>query len=120
MIKFPKRLLQPIEKYLKGEEKKTKKTLAHLKSEDPFQDPDHVNNNAASDTEATEQSSHQRIESLMKELNQRLEKIARALFRIKRGNYGNCENCGKMISTERLAIVPSATLCVACERKNKR
>lgn len=120
MIKFPRKLLQPIENYLKGEEAKAKKTLKDLKSEDPFTDPGHVDDNAASDTEATEQSSHERIESLMHELTIRLEKIKNALFRIKKGKYGNCENCGKMISTERLAIMPTATLCVSCERKNNR
>jgi len=103
MFKFPRKLVQPIENY--------------LKREDPFSDPSHANENAASDTDAFEQSSHQRIESLQKELLFRIQSIANALFRIKKGKYGFCEKCGKMISTERLNIVPTAALCVSCEKK---
>lgn len=120
MFKFPRKILAPIEKFLQKEEKKTKKTLNELKKEDPFTDPGHASENAASDTDAFEQSSHQRIESLRNELMTRLQSIGRALFQIKKGKYGFCENCGKMIPTERLGIVPTATLCVQCEAKKKK
>ena len=120
MIKFPKKLLEPIRKYLMREEKKTKKTLEELKKEDPFSDPEHANDNAASDTEASEQSSHQRIESLQREVRARLAAIGKALSRLKKGKYGTCEKCGKMISTDRLGIMPTATVCVECERKKEK
>ena len=117
MVKFPKKLLQPIIKYLEKEKEKTQRRLSSLAKEDPFTDPSRLSDNAASDTDAKEQLGHLRIESLKKELSSRLEKIKKAIFRAKRGEYGVCERCGKMIDTERLAANPTAHLCVDCEKK---
>lgn len=116
MIKFPKKLLAPIAKYFEREKRKTKKRLSSLEKEDPFADTDRLIDNAATDTDAKEQFGHLRIESLKKELLSRLEKIERAIFRVKKGKYGICEKCGKMIDTERLAAHPTAHLCVDCEK----
>lgn len=117
MIKFPKKLLVPIAKYFEKEKKKTQKRLSSLEKEDPFADTERLSDNAASDTEAKEQFGHLRIESLKKEILSRLEKIEKALFRIRKGKYGICERCRKMINTERLAANPTAHLCVDCEKK---
>lgn len=46
-----------------------------------------------------------------------LSQIERALARSKQGNYGVCENCQKNITVARLNALPSATLCIACERE---
>lgn len=40
--------------------------------------------------------------------------IVAALGRIAAGNYGVCSNCGCDIPAARLAVMPTATLCVAC------
>lgn len=119
MIKFPKKVLAPIAKYFEREKKKTKKSLTAVEQEDPFADTDRLIDNAASDTEAKEQFGHLRAVSLKKELLSRLEKIERVLFRVRRGKYGFCEKCGKMIDTERLAANPAATLCLKCEKTSK-
>lgn len=119
MIKFPKKLLAPIAKYFEKEKRKTQKRLSSLEKEDPFADKDRLIDNAASDTEAKEQFGHLRIETLKRELVDRLRKIEKALFRIKRGKYGICERCGKMIDTERLAANPTAHLCVKCEKASR-
>ena len=120
MIKFPKRLLGPIAKYFEKEKKKTQKQLSSVEKEDPFADTDRLMDNAASDTEAKEQFGHLRAESLKKQLLSQLEKIERALFRIKKGKYGICEKCGKMINTDRLAVNPTANLCLECEKVSKK
>jgi len=120
MIKFPKKLLAPIAKYFEREKKKTKKRISSVEKEDPFADTDRLIDNAASDTEAKEQFGHLRAESLKRELLGRLKKIERAIFRIKKGKYGTCEKCGKMINTDRLAVNPTATLCVECEKASKK
>ena len=44
--------------------------------------------------------------------------IRKALTRVRLGTYGTCEDCGKMIDTDRLMIYPEATLCVACTAKH--
>jgi len=47
----------------------------------------------------------------------KLEKLEAALQRMEEGTYGVCEACGGAIEPERLAALPTATLCVACARQ---
>ena len=51
------------------------------------------------------------------ELEDSLLDIDAALERIEKGAYGYCQNCGQMISPERLEVVPEATECIKCEEK---
>ena len=55
-----------------------------------------------------------------KKLNQKSKQIKKALKRVKIGKYGICEECGKMINTDRLAVFPEATLCITCEKKKEK
>ncbi len=41
--------------------------------------------------------------------------LNQALERIDKGEYGKCENCGKLISDDRLSAVPHARFCIACK-----
>ncbi len=43
-----------------------------------------------------------------------LARIDAALARMKKGEYGYCLKCGEDIATARLALDPSATLCIDC------
>lgn len=47
-----------------------------------------------------------------------LSKVDHALERIDSGTYGICESCGNSIPVERLDVLPYATFCVDCARKN--
>lgn len=44
--------------------------------------------------------------------------LDQALQRIEKGAYGACEECGELISEERLMAVPHARLCIACKEKD--
>ena len=44
----------------------------------------------------------------------------RALDRIDRKSYGNCEDCANPIGKERLQVFPRATLCMICKQKEER
>jgi DnaK suppressor protein len=114
---LPNTVLGPIKDHLEAEKKKIEGTLLSLKSQDPFTDPDRLNDNAASDTEANEESSHERFEALEKEMKQHLDEITQALSRIDHGTYGTCIQCKQLIDTDRLAIKPTALYCVNCERQ---
>jgi RNA polymerase-binding protein DksA len=46
--------------------------------------------------------------------------IDRALERIENGTYGSCEWCGKPVGDERLAALPYAALCIACQSQQGR
>lgn len=50
-------------------------------------------------------------------LEKKLDKINSALERIKKGEYGICETCGKEIELKRLRVEPAATLCTKCVKK---
>jgi DnaK suppressor protein len=43
-----------------------------------------------------------------------LADIRHALSRLDAGTYGSCEACGLAMPSERLEVIPSARLCVAC------
>jgi RNA polymerase-binding protein DksA len=44
----------------------------------------------------------------------KLKKLKAALQRMEEGTYGVCEVCGQAIEAERLAALPTATLCITC------
>jgi len=119
MQNFPSDVLDELRKNLEEEKMKTSDRIAELSKQDPFSDPERVNDNAASDGEASEESSHDRFAAMVEELNARVAEIDAALERIANNTYGYCTNCKQMIDTDRLAILPTATLCLACEQAKK-
>jgi DnaK suppressor protein len=119
MQSFPSEVLDELRKHLEDEKKHTNDRIAQLSAQDPFSDPDRANDNAASDSEASEESSHDRFAAMVEELNNSLSEIDMALSRIADGTYGYCVNCKTMIDTDRLAILPTATLCLNCEKEKK-
>jgi DnaK suppressor protein len=46
-----------------------------------------------------------------------MEAIQAALARSDAGTYGICETCGETISAARLAAMPTARRCVACQER---
>jgi len=46
-----------------------------------------------------------------------LAEVDRALEKVDQGTYGQCDNCGQPISSERLEVIPFATLCVTCSAR---
>lgn len=49
-----------------------------------------------------------------------IEQIDNALEKIKKGKYGNCENCGKIINKQRLMAIPFVKLCIKCKEDEER
>lgn len=91
-----------------------------MRKEDPFTDKTRLLDQASDDTEAQSKAGHERVAALQKQLNVALIETKKALAQIKIGRYGTCENCGRMIDTDRLAAMPTARLCVSCEKKRER
>lgn len=69
---------------------------------------------------ATETFDRELNETLGESAEGILEAIDVALKRIEEGTYGNCENCGQAISSERLEAIPWTTWCIDCKRKLER
>ncbi len=55
--------------------------------------------------------------SVLDRMQDQLLDVNKALERIDEGTYGICTNCGKPIQAERLEALPSAELCIDCQRK---
>jgi len=48
---------------------------------------------------------------------QQLGLVEEALDRIKTGDYGFCQDCGKPIPHKRLRVIPWARYCVECQQR---
>lgn len=60
------------------------------------------------------------ISSQLAEVESReLANIERALVRIRKGSYGECEGCGERIPLARLNALPYATSCIECQRASE-
>lgn len=55
--------------------------------------------------------------ALREKIEQRIEQLEDALKRLKNGEYGTCESCGRPIDPERMDVLPQTTLCIQCARK---
>jgi DnaK suppressor protein len=49
-----------------------------------------------------------------------IEQIDSSLDKIKKGKYGNCENCGKGINKQRIMAIPFVSLCIKCKEEEER
>ena len=48
-----------------------------------------------------------------------LQAIEEALWRIEKGTYGVCRDCGEMIAEARLNAIPWTRVCISCKEKQK-
>lgn len=71
--------------------------------------------------EFSEEAQEEAVANSLKALDERewkeLKEINAALERISEGTYGICEECEEEISLPRLNAVPTARLCITCQRK---
>jgi RNA polymerase-binding transcription factor DksA len=112
MVSFPSEVLEQLRIHLEEEKKKIAAEMSDLSAQDPFSDPSRASDKASSDTEASDESSHDRVAAMIDELKVKLGEVDGALVRISNGSYGFCSVCGDMIDTDRLSIIPTATLCL--------
>jgi len=117
-VSFPANVLQPLVNHLKKEEKRLKSAEKELDSQDPFKDERRVDDNAG-DADVAEQIDHERVSAAKMEIRKALVEIRKTLTRVKLGSYATCVKCGKMIDTDRLAINPTAEMCISCVRKEE-
>jgi RNA polymerase-binding transcription factor DksA len=117
-IKFPQSALRPVSEFLTKQLTMLERRKKNIEDTDPFSDEARVVSNAAPDTEAEEQFGHTMSSALKEQIDRRIIQTRKALTRIKIGKYGTCENCGKMIDTDRLMVYPDAIRCISCEKKN--
>src|SRR3990167_5794326 len=92
--KIPQGLLNQVSQFLQARLKLLEKRKKEISKEDPFRDLSRIDDNAALDIEADEQSGHARISAIRKEIIRAKVQIRKALSRVKVGKYGICSDCG--------------------------
>jgi DnaK suppressor protein len=88
--------------------------LADLKVEAPG--PMTYGSQAAAASHVFEQ---QRDLALQDRGRQHLATVDAALARLDAGTYGQCISCGRPVAPERLEALPSAALCIDCQRSSR-
>lgn len=119
-FRLPADVLRPVNNFLQDELKKLLSKKQQVEKNDPFANPDRINDNAAEDTDAAEQFGHAQSEAIKDHLNLRIIQVRKALARVKIGKYGICENCNEFIDTKRLMAFPETTLCAKCGNKGNK
>jgi DnaK suppressor protein len=64
--------------------------------------------------QAIENENNEVLDAIGNSTRDEIEKIKLALRRMDKGEYGSCQVCGELISTERLAVVPFSNMCIKC------
>lgn len=119
LLKELKERLKKEKKVLEGELKSFAKKDKKLKEDWDTQFPRFGRESGSSALEegADEVEEYTKLLPLEFNLETRLRDVNLALEKIKKGNYGICEKCGKKISEERLKACPEARLCSKCALK---
>jgi RNA polymerase-binding transcription factor DksA len=74
--------------------------------------PDNLNTLESDSNEVSDKiESYENNNALVNDLEQRLMEVDIALEKIKKGNFGICEICGKEIESDRLEANPAARTC---------
>lgn len=62
----------------------------------------------------------EKIWALIQTMQRKLESVEQAIELAQNGAYGVCQSCGDRIDPARLDILPTATLCLGCQREFER
>ena len=115
-----KKLLEELKQKLEEQKKSLKKELESFAKEDKDLEnnrnanyPNRENGNM--EEEADEAQEYDNLLSLEHSLELKLQDVNLALEKIKKGNYGVCEKCGKKMDEERLNACPEAKSCIKCK-----
>ena len=96
-----------IEKAIENLKEKHKEYYQNLSSDDFMEEVDR----------ADKEISLQHYYGLLERKYAELKKIESLIDKVSEDkNFGLCEECGEMISPERLSVMPDATRCIACQR----
>ncbi len=64
--------------------------------------------------QATERENDEVLMELVREAEEEMLQIKRALATMDAGKYGQCTKCGEDINPQRLSAMPMSTLCIRC------
>jgi DnaK suppressor protein len=99
------------------EKKRLMELLEDEKQQDPTVSDASYDRENTQDDDAFEREGKLRADALVKQTDEQLAEVNRALTKIDEGTYGVCDICGKPIDPARLEMIPEATLCIN-DKKN--
>lgn len=98
---------------LEAQSKRIQRRISSADQTDEIGDlADYDNHPADAATETFEREKDLAIDENVDDM---IERIDRALGKMKEGTYGICDRCGREISRERLKVLPYATFCIECQ-----
>lgn len=100
-------------------EKQQKELSVRVKAEREKSGPNSMANPDRADL-ARDYTNRARRLSMLERSEEQLKETEEALKRIEDGTYGQCTQCGAFILPERLEALPSALLCINCQRQESR
>jgi len=116
MLKLPQKSLAKIRSYLQKQQKQVEEEIKELDRDDLA-----LNNTTPESSEPGTDSFiadvHSRLTAVKTTLQDMLKKTQLSLRKLRVGTYGKCEKCGKVIEPARLAVLPTATMCLSCSKK---
>lgn len=109
----PDSSLREVEKLLTAKQRQIERELKDLELSDPVlleeaPEPGELG------TDAWQADVHAKTTVIKSNLLDLSTKVKHALEKVKSGTYGQCDKCRKQIESERLQIIPTATLCAVC------
>lgn len=108
--------INTIKDTLLRQQKKVEEEIASLDKDDPVNSLE-IAESSEPGTDSWMADTHGRVVAVKGSLQEMLLKIKKALTNLKVGKYGKCEKCGNPIEPERIAAIPTATLCIADSKK---
>lgn len=119
MLNLPQKTLNRIKSVLLRKQKEVEKNLKTVEKDDPVK-ADALEETVEPGTASWLADAHGRTVALGGELKNAGVSIRKALSKIRKGTYGQCEKCGKQIDVRRLLAMPIASLCLKCSQKSKK
>jgi len=113
--KYEKLLLKKREEL--AEQLKLRKDLTDLTSKDAAGDLSSYSYHMAD--QGTDTMEREKAFMFASKSGRLLYHIDEALRRLRKGEFGKCQSCGKQIQKARLEAVPHARLCLECKEKEE-
>lgn len=116
MLDFPSKALEKIKNHLLKQQKEVEDNIKEMEEDDPV-NSEAIAESSEPGTDSYLAEAHTKTMVLEDKLKNEDSSIKKALLKIKNGNYGKCENCGKKIEMGRLMIMPITQYCLNCSKK---
>ncbi len=114
MLKLTRQNFDKVKQILLRQQKKIQEDLKSVN--DPVMN-DGLAESSEPGTDSWMADVHNQAVAVKDNLQTMLAGVSKSLARLRSGNYGKCESCGKLIEPARLEAMPAATLCLSCSKK---